>query len=148
MTDPIPTYFFSAVVVRDGARFVLVHELDGTWGLPGGRLEAGETFVDAAHREAHEEAGIEIELEGLLGFEHSPMDGWSRMGAAFVARPVDHAAALKSVPDDQTQGASWYALDDLERIPLRSARVSRLVRRAFEDGVLVPLDRVESALDQ
>ncbi len=33
---------------------------EGTWGLPGGHLEVGETLEDAAIREAKEELGIEI----------------------------------------------------------------------------------------
>lgn len=32
----------------------------GTWSLPGGHLEFGESFEDTARREVQEEAGIEI----------------------------------------------------------------------------------------
>ena len=146
VTKAIPTYFFSTVVVRDGPRVVLVEELDGTWSLPGGRLEPGESFVDAVRREAREEAGIEIEIEGFLGFEHTPMDGWSRMGAAFVATaPPD--ARLKDAPDDETRRAAWFTEPELEGRALRSPRVLRLIRRAFDAPSLLPLDRVESALE-
>lgn len=30
----------------------------GSWGLPGGRVEAGETLLDAMHRECQEELGM------------------------------------------------------------------------------------------
>ena len=33
---------------------------DGSWSLPGGHLEFGESFEDTARREVMEEAGIEI----------------------------------------------------------------------------------------
>jgi len=52
----------------------------GSWGLPGGRVEAGETLLDAMHRECEEELGFVpgylrmIPLEKFttsdLGFEY------------------------------------------------------------------------------
>jgi 8-oxo-dGTP pyrophosphatase MutT (NUDIX family) len=39
----------------------------GQWALPGGRIEAGENPLDAALRELHEELGLELGPETLLG---------------------------------------------------------------------------------
>jgi len=39
----------------------------GQWALPGGRLDAGETAGDAARRELHEELGLELGPESVLG---------------------------------------------------------------------------------
>jgi 8-oxo-dGTP pyrophosphatase MutT (NUDIX family) len=55
----------------------------GQIALPGGRLEDGESFVDAAVRETHEEVGLVVEPSAVLGelSDHpSP--------AGYVARPV------------------------------------------------------------
>jgi 8-oxo-dGTP diphosphatase len=38
---------------------------DGEWGLPSGKLEAGERLIDAMVREAREEVGLELEPTSL-----------------------------------------------------------------------------------
>lgn len=61
----------SAVLIVDGERILLGRRAQepnrGRWVLPGGKVEFGETHVDAAIREAREELGVEIEVTGLAG---------------------------------------------------------------------------------
>ncbi len=60
-----------AVIVQDN-RVLLIRRgtapLLGEWSLPGGVLECGETLREAVVREAHEETGLLIETEDMLGF--------------------------------------------------------------------------------
>ena len=145
-SKPIPTWFFATVVARCENRFVLVRETGPTevWGLPGGKLDPGETFLEGARRETREEAGIEFEPVGILGFEHSPFpDGRSRMGAALLAL-VSPGAALKQHPDKESLGAAWFTLKDLDHLPLRGPRIAALVRMAYDDVPLISLDRIEN----
>jgi len=45
----------------------------GQYALPGGRLDAGESFVDAARRELHEELGLDLDEAAVLGqLDHFP----------------------------------------------------------------------------
>ncbi len=50
-------------VVRRGARILVIHRPKyGDWTLPKGKLDAGESFEEAAVREVEEETGFVCEL--------------------------------------------------------------------------------------
>ena len=61
------------------------------WWLPGGRVDPPESFHEAAIREAKEEAGIDIELKGILRVEYGIQQKMSfiRMKVVFYAEPID-----------------------------------------------------------
>jgi 8-oxo-dGTP diphosphatase len=63
----------AAARTRDG-RWLLIRRADtGTWALPGGTLDWGETFRVAIVRELAEEAGVEVlELGALAGVYSDP----------------------------------------------------------------------------
>ena|ERR1700760_2986452 len=137
---PIPTWCFSLVLVRYGRRFLLVHERDHgqLWYLPAGRVEPGETFAAAAVRETNEEAGVDVILEGVLRVQQNPAEGNARMRVIFVARPAGDQAP-KSVPDDESLGAGWFTVEDMEGLPLRSDEVVELARAVLDGALIHPM---------
>jgi 8-oxo-dGTP pyrophosphatase MutT (NUDIX family) len=89
------------------------------WWLPAGRVEPGETFPQAALRETKEEAGLDVDLTGILRVEHSvvgastPSRSYHRMRVVYTATPKDPSAAPKSVPDKESLGAAWMSVQEL-----------------------------------
>jgi ADP-ribose pyrophosphatase YjhB (NUDIX family) len=68
-----PLVAVGAVAVRDDGALLLVRRGKapalGRWSVPGGRVEWGETLLDALRREVAEETGLEVapgELAGLV----------------------------------------------------------------------------------
>jgi len=64
------------IVVDDRGRVLLEKRSDnGMWGLPGGGIEPGESVYETAVREVKEEAGLDIEITGLVGVYSEPWAG-------------------------------------------------------------------------
>lgn len=141
--EPIPTWYFALVVVRRGAdEFLVVHERKHgqRFYFPAGRAEPGEKLHQAALRETKEEAGIDITLEGVLRFEHSPSpDGTARVRVIFVARPTKPSAPLKSVADEHSLGARWVRLSELDSLPLRGDDVREVFNAVANGHHVAPL---------
>jgi phosphatase NudJ len=143
--EPIPTWCFALVVVRKGDRFLLVQEskYGEPWYLPGGRVEAGESFADAAVRETREEAGIPVRVTGVIRIEHSPTPAGSRMRVLFLAEPTDDTPP-KSEPDDESLRAAWVGLDDLTKYRLRGEEVAELFAYVAGGGPVYPPDLLQA----
>ena len=111
-----PAAVLIAIVARpEGASVILTRRADtltshtGQIAFPGGRLDAGETAVDAALREAREEIGLapdRVEVIGLgdtyetgTGFLVTPVIGWLRDIPALTPSPGEVAEVFE-VPWD------------------------------------------------
>ena len=142
--EPIPTWYFALVVVRRGDQFLIVHERKHgqLWYLPAGRVEPGETFVDAACRETLEETGVPVQIVGVLRIEHSPTPVATRMRIVFLAEPIDHTPP-KSKPDDESLEAVWVNLKQLSKYPLRGDEVAELFAYVEAGGTVYPISVIQ-----
>ena len=92
----------------------------GTWGIPGGLLELGETLAAGVKREVLEECGVQIEAGPLVGiFEPMERDEAGRLRFHYVV--IDLLARYLSGEvraDDDADDARWIDLDDLDSLPI------------------------------
>jgi 8-oxo-dGTP diphosphatase len=105
-------------------RLLLVRRCDsGAWELPGGRVDVGETAVEAAVRETFEESGVHVAVTGLAGLFTDPghvvraVDGEVRQQFVVLFR----ARWLGGVPrgdQKETRDAAWVALAELPRLAI------------------------------
>ncbi len=64
------------VIVQDQQGHILLEKRSdcGLWGLPGGRIEPGESIMGAALREVKEETGLTVSITQLLGVYSGPAE--------------------------------------------------------------------------
>lgn len=133
--DPIPTWFFVLLVVKKENKYLLVREakFNQTWFFPAGKVELGEDFITAAKREALEEAGVDVEVEKIIKIEHTPYEEQSTMRLFLLASQIGDTPP-KSVPDEESLEAQWFALEQIRQLPLRKEAVLEIIT-AVDNGV-------------
>lgn len=101
-----PALYLAAVVILDEQkRILLVQEAQpkayGLWHVPAGKVEPGETFEEAAKREAYEETGLEVNLTGFLGAYVGRLERDDIIvRLAWLAQPVDKRAPSPVLKDE------------------------------------------------
>ena len=135
-----PTFTVGAVCVierPDGAVLLVRHSYRRRWGLPGGLLERGEEAVAGARREALEEVGIEVELEGEPAVVVDP--DARRVDVVFRARPVPGADLEAITPrSPEVVDARWFDAAALPELQHETAGALVALARATARPVARP----------
>ena len=70
-THPYPIPCVGVIITNTSGEFLLGKRKGahgaGEWGLPGGKMDFGESVNEAVLREVREETGLDVELTSLIG---------------------------------------------------------------------------------
>lgn len=122
------TYVVACVLLNERKEVLMIQEAKqscaGKWYLPAGRMEKGETIVDACKREVLEETGLEMECTTLLIVE-SAGGVWFR----FVLTGTITGGTLKTPAqaDKESLQAKWVG--NINELALRASDIMPLVEK-------------------
>lgn len=130
----------SAVIADEDGRILLARRSDNDlWTIPGGAMEPGETIADAAVREVHEETGLDVEVDRLVGIYSNPRhvieysDGEVRQqfSVCFACKRIGGDLAVS----DETTEVGFFPpaeIDGMDMHPSIRLRIAHFLERRNE----------------
>ncbi|MGI9642134.1 MAG: NUDIX hydrolase [Acidimicrobiia bacterium] len=113
-----PELCVGAVARRDGHLLLIRRGSEpglGRWSLPGGRVERGETMAEAVVREVHEETGVDVVCDSMVGWVE-------RLGPDHHFVIIDFAvvplSAASPVAGTDASEARWVPLWEVSELDL------------------------------
>jgi 8-oxo-dGTP diphosphatase len=111
----------AGLLLRHSGLVLLAHRVwwshhGGTWGIPGGARDSGETARDAALREAVEETGIDPARVRLTGDTVDDHGGWSYV-TVHARLETDVPPSLEPTDGEATE-LRWTPVDAVSDLPL------------------------------
>lgn len=158
VNDPSYIHVAVALIVGDDGRILVARRHDhaeqgGLWEFPGGKVEPGETVVQALARELNEELGIDlVQAQPLLRLRH-------RYPRRDVLLDVWRVTAFTGVPHGREgQPLRWLAPEGLSVAEFPAANKAIIMAARLPDSYLITpepagtptqfLDSLASALER
>lgn len=140
-TDLVKPIAAVLAAVPRGGRVLLVRRAKppdrGRWGFPGGRIEPGETVIEAALRELQEETGVAVSGgEVLTTFDSIHRDGNGELAHHFVLVAVlCRWLAGEGVAADDALETGWFTPAEISALGGEASRnVAELAERTVAAG--------------
>ena len=141
MSTPAPIVVAVGAIVTRGEQVLLIQRGQppgqGSWSIPGGRVELGETLEAALRREMREECNLEVKVGELAivlnrierGAHDDPASHYLILD--FWVRPVDPASLEQPIrATSDAAAAGWFTLEELRRLPT-TARLADYLDEVF-----------------
>lgn len=123
MPPPAPAIGVSGIAFNRQQEVLLIRRdqppARGLWSIPGGKLEPGESLVEACQREFEEETGLKIRIVSLAALVERRVESFHYVIADFLVELIDDRNPIPIAGTDVSE-ARWITLNrlgDYETVP-------------------------------
>ena len=121
-----------AVVMKENKALLIQRGIEpniGAWQIPGGYVESDEEIVSAVEREVLEEAGIIAKVSDVIGVRHAMGGSGANI---YVVFRLDFVSGEPAFDGDETIGAGYFSMDDIEQMDRVQGFSTWSIQRALE----------------
>lgn len=131
---PIPSIGVGGLLYNKCQQVLLIKRnqapAQGLWSIPGGRLEPGETLVEACRREFYEETNLAIDVSQIVAVVERRLEGFHYVIIDFYVQLVNEEKCVPIAQSDVAE-AKWVGLDDLGDYEL-VAGLAEIIKRTYD----------------
>lgn len=123
MTMQRPLVCVGALVREPGGQVLLVRTTKwrGLWGVPGGKVEWGESLLDAVKREFAEETGLTLtSIEYAQTQEAVLSPEFHKPAHMLLVDFLAESAAQDIAPNEEIEAWAWVSLEEAATFPLNT----------------------------
>ena len=135
-----------AVVIRNGENKILIakektnksyEKSKGLWTVPAGKVEVGESLLDAARREVKEEVGYDIKLIDAIGvYNLFSSKNSSVPRVAFRAELIND-----KISDAEFTEVHWVNVNDISKSKIEFRKGIREIIEDYQKNKTLPLNQ-------
>lgn len=121
----------AVAIFNNQNEILMLHRADNNkWTMPGGTLEFGESLIACAIREVHEETGLDVVVQDIIGTYTDPnilvaySDGEVRQEFTIVYYAEVNLNAVTL--DSESSEYKWVSLSEVASLPLADSQKRRL----------------------
>jgi ADP-ribose pyrophosphatase YjhB (NUDIX family) len=131
-----PIVTVGALAVAPDGRFLVVrtHKWRDAWGVPGGKIDRGETMEEALAREFHEETGLEVrDVHFVAVFDAVDSEEFYKPSHMVLLNFVCACDGGEVTLSEEAQAWRWVSTDEALSLPLNTF-TRRLIEVARAQG--------------
>jgi ADP-ribose pyrophosphatase YjhB (NUDIX family) len=107
---PVPTLGVSGIVFNNQKQILLIRRNQppamGLWSIPGGKLEQGESLVEACKREIKEETGLDTEVKNIVAVVERRVEGFHYVIIDYIALLADEENSQPIAQSDVSEASN------------------------------------------